>query len=168
MLSWLEMSVSFSCEEDLITQIEEVSEKILSVLNIFYKEVEDVKITVDIRYSLGKEIDFVLADFEKILQLMNYERKKTSKNEFRKFDVLKKRNIISLISIQDSNNILEYNINVSIENIVINASNFKAEFVSSLYFFATEYCKVHYNIINAKDKYYIEKNTKFYDSLAKL
>lgn len=162
------MTATFSCNQDLIVQIEEVSEKLLSILNIFYNEVEDVKITVDIIYSLGKEVDISLREFEKILEVMKYGRKRTSKNEFRKFDIIKKHNVTSLIAIRDLESILEYNINVSIENIVINASKFKSEFVDSLYFYVLEYSKLHYNIVNAKDKYYIENNAKFYESLAKL
>lgn len=162
------MTVSFSCEQDLITEIEEMSEEILSVLNVFYKEVEDVKITVDIIYSLGKELDINLSSFESILEDMKYERKNTSKNEFRRFEIVKKHNVINLISIRELNNVLEYDVAISIENIVINTANFKSEFINSTYFYAVEYSKLHYNIVDSKDKYYIENNEKFYESLANL
>ena len=167
-LSWMVMTVTFSCDKDLIEQIEDVSDKLISILNVFYREVENVKITMDVNYSLVKEVEIILKDFEKVLDMMEYSRKRTSKNEFRKFNILKKHNVTSLISVRDLENILEYNVSVSVENIVINASNFKDEFVNSLYFYALEYSKLHYNVIKSKDVYYLESNAKFYESLNKL
>lgn len=162
------MTVTFSCDKDLISQIEEVSDILSSILNVFYKEVNDVKITMDVKYSIEKDADILLNEFEKVLNKMEYSRKRTSKNEFRKFNILKKHNVTSLIAVRDLDSILEYNVSVSIENIVINLSNFKMEFANSLYFYAVEYSKLHYNIVKAKDAYYLESNAKFYESLNKL
>ena len=123
---------------------------------------------MDVNYSIAKEVDIILKDFEKILQLMEYSKKRTSKNEFRKFNILKKHNVTSLIAIHDLESAIEYNISVSIENIVISTSSFKDELVNSIYFYAQEYSKIHYNIIKSKDRYYLESNEKFYESLKKL
>lgn len=162
------MRVTFSIDNDFITRLEEVAEVIDKILNVIYVEIEDAKITMDVEYSMTKEADVMPNMFGKVLLDMKYDKKKTSINEFRKFEIVKRRNITNYISMRSLEEGIEYSISTNVENIVIHPSDFKLEVINSLYFYALEYTKLHYNIVNSRNQLYMQNNSKFYEKLAKL
>lgn len=142
------------------------SDVILEIVKTIIEKLPNVKMTLDIYYSISKYISTSVESIIKILENEKFEEKRIQKNNYRKFEILNKRNIttnIGLNKFQDNN--VEITLNVGIENILINLDNLKEELINSIYFYYSKYARLHYSIFKKIDLSYINSNEKLYNKI---
>lgn len=142
------------------------SDVILEIVKTIIEKLPNVKMTLDIYYSISKYISTSVESIIKILENEKFEEKRIQKNNYRKFEILNKRNIttnIGLNKFQDNN--VEITLNVGIENILINLDNLKEELINSIYFYYSKYARLHYLILKEIDLSYINSNEKLYNKI---
>lgn len=142
------------------------SDVILEIVKTIIEKLPNVKMTLDIYYSISKYISTSMESIIEILENEKFEEKRIQKNNYRKFEILNKRNIttnIGLNKFQDNN--VEITLNVGIENILINLDNLKEELINSIYFYYSKYARLHYSILKEIDLSYINSNEKLYNKI---
>lgn len=142
------------------------SDVILEIVKTIIEKLPNVKMTLDIYYSISKYISTSMESIIEILENEKFEEKRIQKNNYRKFEILNKRNIttnIGLNKFQDNN--VEITLNVGIENILINLDNLKEELINSIYFYYSKYARLHYLILKEIDLSYINSNEKLYNKI---
>ena len=137
------------------------SEYVKDIMKEVQKKISDAKFNIDVIYFSDKYMDFELDNLREIVN-QEYTRKKTSKDEYRKFEILNKRNVITTFSLRTEKDVIFATFTVSVENIVVDFENIFEEINNSLFFYYTQYIKLHYLILKEKEPKFIENNSKFY------
>ena len=164
-LSWINMVIMFPSSGDIQKDIENNYDKVESFLDIFYNLEDDIRVNLDITYTVEKEICKNANKIKEALLSLNYEPKKTCENDFRKFNIEKKHNVTNTVSLRNNDKNIIANIATSIDNIIVHKEKLNEEMLCSSYFYATEYTKIHSNIIKALDSDFYNANHEFYESI---
>lgn len=114
------------------------------------EQIDDVKFNIDVEYLTEKYLDIdecLLIDMIK----KEYSRRNTVKDEYRKFEIIGKRNVTTTFCIRPEKDIIFSSFKVSVENIVVSLQNILDEINKTLYFYYTQYIKFHFLISQNKN-----------------
>lgn len=167
-VSCVELQFKFSIGKNIPKDIESKIETIHSTLQYFKENIDELKISMDIKYSLSKDVTISEEKVVSILNELSFEKIFNIKDKYRKFEIMSKHNITDYISIQEYNKYINLDICINVENIVVDDFNLTSEIMKSMYFLDIEYAKIHYKILEKLDKTYIESQQEFYNKLKQI
>ena len=166
-VSCVELQFKFSIGDKILEDIKGKTEIISQTLDLFKKNIKELKISMDIKYSLSKDVTISEKDLEEVLEDLSFEKIFNIKGKYRKFEVVNKHNITDQILTQKYGKYISLDISICVENMIIENNNFDEEFTFSPFYFIIEYSKLHYNFLKKLDKEYIYSQQIFYSMLEK-
>ncbi len=159
----------FSLSDYVIEDIKNEYERIKAILDIFYSELDDVKIAVDVKYTSSSLLDMNQEKVKNIFLSQDFEQYNTNRDNFRRIFTKNKYNIVENIDLYPyRNNMTNSYTSISVDNVIVNFDLFFEQLITTAYFYMIHYCKLHYNYIKDVDKDYVKENEKFYNKLESL
>lgn len=163
--SGIEMKCKFNVGKDILRDIQSRINIIKETLTIFYNNIEELKVSMDVDYYFPKYIMISSRKLIDILKALSYERMNNARNKYRKFQVNNNHNITSQVTLGHQEKQVNMELNLNVENIVIDQNNVENELEISLYYVMLEYSRLHFNILNELDTNLIASQREFYNQL---
>ena len=167
-VSCVELQIKFNVGKNMYKDIEKRISVIQNTLNLFKDNIDELKISMDVNYSLQKDVTIKESEIVSVFKGLDFEKLQNVKGKYRKFKIMNKHNIteqFQLVKQNDKHFILD--ISIGVDNIVVDYTNIKEEIEFSLYYYIIEYAKFHYNILKILDCGYLLSQQEFYEKLEK-
>lgn len=165
-ISAIKFKYVFSSDIDIIKDINNKYKHISKILEIFSKELPNMKVSLDIEFSNNLYLEAYQEELVKLSLYNGFIQIKNTDKYFRRFQIRDRYNIIDKIKFyQCKSEFLNTNISINIDNIVVNIEKLNKQLITSAYFYMVNYCKLHYEYMKNCNKEYVDKNLKFYKKL---
>lgn len=164
-LSCIEVKIKFNVGKDILKDIQSRTEIIKETLTVFYNNIEELKISMDVNYYFPKYIMISSREMMDILISLSYEKMNNVKEKYRKFEIMNKRNITSQVTLGQQEKQMNLELSINVENIVVDQNNVEKEIEFSLYYVMIEYSKIHLNLLELLDNNFLSSQREFYNKV---
>ena len=134
---------------------------------MFNENIDELKISMDVKYSISREITIPEEKLISILEQLSFEKIYNVKGKYRKFEITNNHNITDQIMVQLFRKHINLDISINVENIVVDSENLSEEILFSSYYYIIEYAQLHYSILKELNNEYLISQQKFYEKLKK-
>ena len=168
-MSVVNFKTVFSSNGNVVQDIKNKYGHIRVLLDIFSMEIEDIKVSVDVKFNNSNFLEVNPDTLRKIAIEKGFIQNKNKEGSFRRFHIQNKYTLtqnIELYSCKDK--MVNTYISVNIDNIIVDFETLYDQLITTAYFYMVQYCKLHYNYMKAVDEKYVKNNEKFYNKLQKL
>lgn len=168
--SYINAALKICLYDNIIEDFSNGLKYVQDIYDIFKNFKDKLKLTIDISYNISKNLNVDRNTLEEIFVSQNYQRINIDNEKYRKFNIVEKHNITSIITLSKVfANSLDINLQFDIDNIVIDLNskdeildNVQREVFDSIFYYIVEYVRTHYFIIKNIDKEYFKANNDMY------
>lgn len=166
-VSCVELQFKFTIGKDILNDIEARIDIIQKTIEMFNENIDELKISMDVKYSISREITIPEEKLISILEQLSFEKIYNVKGKYRKFEITNNHNITDQIMVQLFRKHINLDISINVENIVVDSENLSEEILFSSYYYIIEYAQLHYSILKELNNEYLISQQKFYEKLKK-
>ena len=165
MRKWYIAQTYSGSESSVKNDIEARIDIIQKTIEMFNENIDELKISMDVKYSISREITIPEEKLISILEQLSFEKIYNVKGKYRKFEITNNHNITDQIMVQLFRKHINLDISINVENIVVDSENLSEEILFSSYYYIIEYAQLHYSILKELNNEYLISQQKFYPKL---